>query len=215
LGIGAGVVFLGLIVSQLLGWGSAALVVRRRLRSGKWETTAIVEGALTKPSLWQWLAVHPVWTMNLLAAGTATVAVLAVIIMQQIAEKTNWPNERWLKGLLLLGLLAWGLLGTLYAATMGVILARRGKSTQRVLLSAFWFPVTFGLPLLLLWACEYGIGKAQGHSMTAMLMWAGLFAWYVGIICYLVGQFLGWLVSAIYGWFVRRRRAKSAPPMAS
>ncbi len=212
-GEGAAVLYLGLIVLQLIGWGLAALVVRRQLRLGKWEINTVVEATVAKPPLLQWIATHPVWTMNLLAAGTATVTVVTMAILQQLAEQAKGPSDPWKNGPLVL--LVWGLLAALYAVVVGVILARHGESTQRALLSAFWFPVTFGLPLLLLCACEYGIGKHQEDYEATVMMWMGLLVWYFGVGYYIAGQFLGWLVSAIYACFVQRRRAKNMQPVAS
>jgi hypothetical protein len=139
---------------------------------------------------------------------TTFVAVITALAMQEMAEKNKWLVAKW-PLILWSGMLALVLLAAVYAGTVGILLARRGKSTQRALVSAFWFPVTFGLPVTLLCVCEYGLVKHQGHEAKApAMMWLGLFTGYFGVIYFLVGQSIGWLVAAIYGWFCRRGKKK-------
>ena len=203
-----------LAIVQLLCLGAAAYWARRQIRLGKWAAPGEADKTLVEtPSLRELMAASPVWTMNLLAVGTAAIAVVAALVMQEAAEKNEWLAGK-LAISLLVGLCALVLLAAIFAATVGVLLARRGQSTQRVLVSAFWFPVTFGLPVALFCACEYGMFIHRGYDVKAVsMMWLGIFGGYFGAIYYIAGQFVGWLVAAIYGWFWRRKKKAEAIPV--
>ena len=205
---GAAIFCFALMILQLVGWAVAALFVWRQIRRGKWEVTIPMGPAVARVSCRQWIGAHPVWTMNLLAFGTAVLTAVAVVVLTLVMRDSRWPDGLW-QNLLRLALWGWAILAAVCAATVGVILARRGLSTQRALLSAFWFPITFGLPLLVLCAGEYSLARPSASSgVKATLMWTAVFAWYFGVIYFLAGQFAGWLASAAYARFVMRRRER-------
>lgn len=183
---GAAIFCLALMISQLAGWAVAALVVWHRIRRGKWEVTVPVGPAVARVSWQQWIATHPVWTMNLLAFGTAILTVIVVVVLRLVMRDSRWPDGLW-QNLLRLGLWGWGLLAATYAVTVGLILARRGQSTQRVLPSAFWFPITFGLPLLLLCASVLGGDRQADPGLKILRAWTAVMAWYYGVVYYLGG----------------------------
>ena len=206
-----------LAMVELLCWSAAAYWARRQIRRGLWAAPdATVKAVVAETPVREWVAASPLWTMNLLALGIATITLAAMGVWQVVVEKSDIPNggltSRQLALVTVALLAAVMLLAAIFAALVGVLLARRGQSTQRVLVSAFWFPVTFGLPLLLLCACEYGIGKRKGDGqMAVIMMWEGLVFVYLGVICHIFGQFLGWLVAAFYALFYQRRQRKANP----
>ncbi len=199
-----------LMVLQLLGWAVAALVVRRQTRRGRWEVVVPVEAVMPKPSLRESVARHPVWAMNLLTLGTALATIVALVILQLLQLEHTISDTAWLRGTLVT-MAPWPLLAALFAATIGGILGRRGQSTQWALVSAFWFPVTLGLPLVLLWAC--GSGLARHYEYRGVAVWISVLLisalWYAGIVLYIAGQFLGWLVAAGFTRLAVRRGGKS------
>jgi hypothetical protein len=206
--MGLAIFSLALVLFQLIGWVAAGFVTRRQIRRGKWASPVVGAAAVAKPSLRELIASKPVWTMSLLTFGTALIVVVAALALQELGEKNVWLAGKW-QFIMWYGLRALVLLAALYAGTVGILLARRKKSTQQALVSAFWFPITFGFPVALLSACEYGMFKHNGHAMQAApMLWLGILSGYYGVIYFLAGQFLGWLVAAIYGWFYRRRKKK-------